>query len=228
MPTYYVGANLYSSNYLAHYGIKGMKWGIRRYQNEDGSLTSAGKNRYGYNLDINDRSRQNIAKIRLGEARRRLDVAKRNNPQNKYRVAELQGRVRLAKKAVKTSKRIDKGAARAAKGETIMGNKRKAFIVYGASVLGSKAFTAFLNYRMKDLASQGRWTQKHQMVAELLNNYATVTMASLSTAYSIKKTVDNFNLRAYNAARLSGQRSIKSTGSQEYADRVKALKNKNV
>jgi len=32
--------------YLAHHGIKGMRWGVRRYQNEDGSLTNAGKRRY--------------------------------------------------------------------------------------------------------------------------------------------------------------------------------------
>lgn len=31
---------------LMHYGILGQKWGIRRYQNEDGSLTKAGKERY--------------------------------------------------------------------------------------------------------------------------------------------------------------------------------------
>ena len=31
---------------LIHYGTKGMKWGVRRYQNKDGSLTPAGKKRY--------------------------------------------------------------------------------------------------------------------------------------------------------------------------------------
>lgn len=31
---------------LTHWGIKGMRWGVRRYQNDDGSLTDAGKKRY--------------------------------------------------------------------------------------------------------------------------------------------------------------------------------------
>ncbi len=33
------------NNELCHYGVLGMRWGVRRYQNEDGTLTTAGKRR---------------------------------------------------------------------------------------------------------------------------------------------------------------------------------------
>ena len=36
-----------SNTYILHSGVKGMRWGVRRYQNEDGSLTEAGRKRYG-------------------------------------------------------------------------------------------------------------------------------------------------------------------------------------
>lgn len=42
---YYVGNEMYGDQ-LFHHGIKGQKWGVRRYQNTDGSLTAAGKQRY--------------------------------------------------------------------------------------------------------------------------------------------------------------------------------------
>ena len=43
-------SNIYikrSPDYLEHHGILGQKWGIRRYQNPDGSLTAEGRRRYG-------------------------------------------------------------------------------------------------------------------------------------------------------------------------------------
>lgn len=46
MNYYVAGVEFSSENSLTHYGIKGQKWGVRRFQNEDGSLTSAGRKRY--------------------------------------------------------------------------------------------------------------------------------------------------------------------------------------
>jgi hypothetical protein len=46
---------------LSHHGIKGMRWGVRRYQNVDGSLTIAGKKRYSDNV-VDAKSSMNAAK----------------------------------------------------------------------------------------------------------------------------------------------------------------------
>ena len=54
------------NTFLEHHGVKGMKWGVRRYQNEDGSLTSAGKKKYalkGYSEDAYNSNKTKIGKI---------------------------------------------------------------------------------------------------------------------------------------------------------------------
>ena len=49
---------------LYHHGIKGMKWGVRRFQKKDGSLTSAGKKRY---YDTPELNKQKAAIKRTGK-----------------------------------------------------------------------------------------------------------------------------------------------------------------
>ena len=48
MSGYFYAGNLISKEELYHHGILGQKWGIRRFQNPDGTLTAEGKKRYRY------------------------------------------------------------------------------------------------------------------------------------------------------------------------------------
>lgn len=44
----YTQSTISAPPYLEHYGIKGMHWGVRRFQNPDGTYTQAGRERYGF------------------------------------------------------------------------------------------------------------------------------------------------------------------------------------
>lgn len=58
MPHYYI---MDKSNHLAHYGHKGQKWGVRNYQNYDGTYTQAGLERYWPNSKHGTRGGGNVA-----------------------------------------------------------------------------------------------------------------------------------------------------------------------
>lgn len=54
--------------HLAHHGIKGQRWGVRRYQETDGSLTSEGQARYQENEQRLNETRNKRLKIAAGVA----------------------------------------------------------------------------------------------------------------------------------------------------------------
>lgn len=64
-----------------HHGIKGMKWGIRRYQNKDGTLTAAGKKRYNKEVERlkNERKTLNNQKRTQAKLDKLDEMRKENN-----------------------------------------------------------------------------------------------------------------------------------------------------
>ena len=85
---------LYSCNDLQHHGIKGMKWGVRRFQNPDGSLTAAGRRRY----DVGEaRQTMKDAKADMRSAKKEYDRAynKAYNYSSRHYVSQFTNKKRI-------------------------------------------------------------------------------------------------------------------------------------
>lgn len=97
MPTYD------NSDVLYHHGVKGMKWGVRRYQRSDGSLTAAGKKRYQDSPSLSKQRSQ------MKSAESTLDASKKAYRREDYKFryvpfADNQKELIRAREKVKTDK----------------------------------------------------------------------------------------------------------------------------
>ncbi len=67
-------------SYLAHHGVKGQRWGVRRYQNSDGTLTAAGKKRRRISDMSDDELSSEIKRMNLEKTYRNLSKQSGNTP----------------------------------------------------------------------------------------------------------------------------------------------------
>ena len=141
--TYYIGA-MPVGDHLEHHGIKGMRWGQRRFQNDDGSLTAAGRLRYGYG-----QARawgQRTAK----NASRSANKAYKSAVKGTKRAGKnVKGFYKKHKKAIK----IGAGVAAAA-GAAYLGYKYRNQIGAAARKVGAKAKAAKINRAQRESARQ--------------------------------------------------------------------------
>lgn len=84
---------------LRHHGIKGQKWGVRRFQNEDGSLTSAGRKRYGEKGSSTEDYQNAIKKTKAaGESVE--NIRKFNNDVKRIKDPAMEKRIRKSTEAM--------------------------------------------------------------------------------------------------------------------------------
>ena len=92
-----------NSDELMHYGRKGQKWGVRLFQNKDGSLTPAGRTRYGKNASPTKKSGKELLKENTADMKKTWKSA---SP------AVRDKSIRFAAKTISKSVEIGKRAAR--------------------------------------------------------------------------------------------------------------------
>ena len=149
---------------LYHWGIKGMKWGVRRYQNKDGTLTAAGRKHYagdgnaGEDTQEPKRTWKNAEDYSDEELRARIN---RLQMEKQYR--DLQGQTNIRaddpnkelkaeKERLKLQKDVHSGQSFV---KTVMTNASKQFLTKAVSGAMSYAAKQFITEELKnpDLAN---------------------------------------------------------------------------
>lgn len=187
---------------LYHYGIKGMKWGVRRYQNYDGSYTRAGVKRYNDSL-----SKYETADKRYKDAKAKYKNAKKSGTSTygldtdmtNAKLARKQAKSKLEKdyKHLKQDKLGDQGKKLYANGKTITANNRVTgtMLKVGSLALSAAAYNA-------RTGNVGRIVR--QVVGDIgdkqLNQVLAIAGAGAVAVGGVKSAVDysqNKRLRAY-------------------------------
>jgi len=147
MHTYYI-AGFPVSDELYHHGIKGQRWGVRRYQNEDGSLTPAGRARYGTVENFNKaqayRSARNDFNKAYNKAYNRslsaLSPIKQHRDNNEKRWNDAANKAKVAEKA-RQDYRKSKASVQSMPEVQARKAKIKRAAIIGGSVIAAAALT---------------------------------------------------------------------------------------
>lgn len=146
------------NNELFHHGILGMKWGVRRYQNKDGSLTSAGKKRVYKTVKKYSKNKRDALGQAVGEDKTITEAARKVMP--------------LAKKHAEASARRSVMASKMEKEY----NNGKTYNEIAKKY--QKKYDALLDQETKEAAKYHEGTKK--VVDEYLGKYANKRLKNIN------------------------------------------------
>lgn len=158
-----------NDEYIEHHGVKGMKWGVRRYQNYDGSYTRKGLERYK-KAESNYEKAKEAQKKGVG-SRSEVRVAKK--------------KMSNAYDKLKSDKMADEGKKLYSKGKTITGNATKTMFTEAAIAAGANAAFAILD-QLGD-----------RRLASISSAVIATGGTAINAMLTAKNNSDNKKLRAY-------------------------------
>lgn len=151
----------YLSNELYHHGVKGMKWGVRNYQNPDGSLTAEGRRRYGFDENSSFKNTK-------------IDLSKHYKYLTKTRTKDFYNDMKMVKKETKGLKNVIREQ------KNIRENYQKSAESIDKALRQKYGDEAVTKYYNKDLAKK--------MVGAAVSASAALTLATVAGAIaSFKK-----------------------------------------
>ena len=196
MGNYYI-SNQNDSDYLRHFGIQGMKWGQRRYQYEDGSLTPEGRVHYG----IGERTARTISDLRTAYTAKRKQKQRNKNLKNARKKA-AQARKDKKKReeaAAKRKKILDKNYIREDARKTYLNldNMSNQEVRDAQQRLMNEK--SIREYAMAEIDAERKANpSKYEKAAKFISDAVKVTADVATTAQNIRKVADAFGITKSN------------------------------
>lgn len=185
MSSYY--GNNYSPYYLMHYGVKGMRWGVRRQRETSGPRTSWGRNRaYAKEQDARNKSLYRSDKATYKSAKK----AYKSGASSKEDFKKAKSTFKTGKKRYRDYNRVTSsysynyGMSKAARGKIMQKQKITADTPYTSNSFG------------KALAINGQ-----AMVKQMAKQYATAAVTTAAVSAGAAYLMNRMNMDTGNAAR---------------------------
>lgn len=192
MGNYYI-SNQNDSDYLKHFGIQGMKWGQRRYQYEDGSLTPEGREHYG----IGERTARAIADIRSTYTAKRKAKQRNKSLKNarKNAARARKEKKKLEEAAAKRKKILDKNYVREDARKTYLNldNMSNQEVRDAQQRLMNEK--SIREYAMAEIDAERKANPaRYEKAAQFIANAVKVTNDVVTVAQNVRKVADAFGI----------------------------------